>query len=238
VSEVESQEAERIRSVYEREYSDDGRNWSARWSPRNLTAAFYRQLTERALISALNEAEQDLAEKDILDVGCGAAPHLRFFAEIGADRQRLHGIDLVPERIAGGKRLGPDLDLAVADATNLPFEDDSFDVVSQFTALCNITDDAVLAQAALEMRRVLRSSGHVIWFDIQRVRSEAHYRAIERERLRSLFPGFEVLAEREIFNDWTPYFASRLPELALALERMPFRKTNLLAILRRSGAST
>src|SRR5438105_4614598 len=128
-------EASRIRDVYERDYSvEAARDWSARWSPRNLTAVYYRQRTERLLIGALNAAGLELADKEILDVGCGSAPHLRLFAELGGERVRLHGIDLVPERIAGGKRLAPDLDLSVADATELPFDAASFDVVSQFTA--------------------------------------------------------------------------------------------------------
>ena len=228
-----SSESARIRSIYESEYPvSASRAWSAAWSPRNPTAVYFRQSVELALVRALNEARLDLRDAEILDVGCGSAPHLRFFADLGANRERLHGVDLVPERIEVGRRNAPGVDLVVADATSLPFADNSFDVVSQFTALCNITDETHRRQAVNEMKRVLRPGGSVIWFDVVKAPIDAHYSGITPEHLRDLFSDFEVSAVQPMFHRWTEMLAARAPDLATALERLPLPKSNLLAVLR------
>jgi SAM-dependent methyltransferase len=232
---VPMSEADRIRSVYEAEYAiaKTDSDWTAQWSPRNPTAIYFRHQVERALVRALNDTGIDLANKDILDVGCGSAPHLRFFADLGADRTRLHGIDLVPERIEAARRLGPDLDLRVADASELPFANDSFDLVAQFTALCNIAaDHDLLRRAAAEMTRVLRPHGAIVWFGVARAPSTAHYRAVSAEQLGELFPDLEIAFEQPLFHRWTEMFAGRFPDLCLGLERLPLPRANLLAILR------
>jgi hypothetical protein len=95
----------------------------------------------------------------------------------------------------------------MADATELPFPDDVFDAVSQFTALCNIRDTA-------------RTSG-------------CHL-AASRTRL---FPGFSLSARRRGFHRWSEMLAGRAPELALAIERLPVSKSHLAGVLRRDRAS-
>jgi ubiquinone/menaquinone biosynthesis C-methylase UbiE len=225
-------EADRIRNVYETGYSTAKTDWSAQWSPRNLSAMYYRHQVERALVAGLNKSRIDLSTIDVLDVGCGSAPHLRFFSDLGADRARLYGIDLVPERIEAAKRLAPDFHLAVADATDLPFPDDSFDLVAQFTALCNIGEDELLKRAALEMTRVLRPSGAIVWFGLIRAPASAHYRAVTVEQLSGLFPDLQVTFTRTMFHRWTEMLGGRFPDLCIGLERLPLPKTNLLAILR------
>jgi ubiquinone/menaquinone biosynthesis C-methylase UbiE len=82
-----------------------------------------------------------------------------------------------------------------ADATELPYDDASFDVVAQFTALCNLLHARLRVRAGREMARVVRPAGAVLWFDVARTRSpEPH--GIAAGELRGLFADFEVLAER------------------------------------------
>jgi ubiquinone/menaquinone biosynthesis C-methylase UbiE len=229
-----SAEAARIRSVYEGGYSSASSTaWTSRWNARNLTAVYFRQRVERELVAALNATGIELRGAEVLDVGCGGAPHLRFLAELGADRSRLHGVDLVPERIEIARERSPGFDLVVADATELPFADDSFDLVTQFTALCNIVDERVLELAVTEMKRVLRPAGALVWFDIARASAGAAYRPIPAQRLRTLFADFAIAYERPLFHRWTEPLAGRSPELCGLLERLPLPKSNLLAVLRR-----
>jgi len=191
-------------------------------------------LQERAIVGALNDIEFELAGADILDVGCGTGWLLRFFASLRADPSRLHGIDLVPERIQFARAQSPMLDLRVGDATALPYRDESFDLVCQFTALSSFTDLTSQRRFASEMTRVLRPGGHVLWLEITRQLKGARTRAVDAAAMRELFPGFDVLDERALFHRLTPRLVD-LPALCAALERLPLPKTNTLAILRNSG---
>lgn len=233
-------EAHDIRSIYERHYSVELHPdwWGDPWSERNLRAVYYRHAQERAIIAALNEARLELAGADILDVGCGNAWVLRFLVNLRADPSRLHGIDLVPERIALARLQSPAaFDLRVGDATALPYDDSAFDVVCQFTALSSFTETDNRERFASEMARVLRPGGHVLWLEITRQLPGARTRAVPSEELRSLFPGFAVLHERPLFHRRTALLA-RWPALCSAVEHLPLEKTNALAVLRKPPESS
>jgi ubiquinone/menaquinone biosynthesis C-methylase UbiE len=226
----------RVRELYEARDAESAsasgpEQWAARWSPRNPQAVYFRQLLETALITALNEARIDLTGSDVLDVGCGGGAHLRLFAELGAERHRLHGIDLVPERIERGRLLAPDIDLRVANATGLPFDAESFDLVCEFTALCNLTERRTLQQVAEEMQRVLRPGGALLVFEIARAPSGAPYSALNLDELEELFQLAPVFV-RPLYHRWTEQLSRRAPALCGLLERLPLPKTNLLAIFR------
>ncbi len=66
---------------------------------------------------------------DLLDCGCGPAPMLTLLHE-KYPKKNFTGIDLTPEMIAVAKAKNMEnVDLLVGDCENLPFEDESFDVV-------------------------------------------------------------------------------------------------------------
>ncbi len=111
----------------------------------------------------------DLKPGDIvLDVACGTGDLTRAFADGGA--AKVTGLDFTPEmlQIARQKRLAPAssasqqqeiINYVDGDATRLPFQDASFDVVSIAFGIRNVSDPA----AALgEFRRVLRPGGRLI----------------------------------------------------------------------------
>lgn len=76
----------------------------------------------------LAEIEKEPFET-LLDAGCGPAPMVQLLAEQYPDAHYT-GIDLTPKMIelARAKNL-PNADFVVGDCENLPFEDNSFDVV-------------------------------------------------------------------------------------------------------------
>lgn len=78
----------------------------------------------------------------------------------------LTGIDLTPEMLEIARkraaRLGVTIDLRVADAHALPFEDATFDTVVATYSLCNIPDPRT---AVFEMARVLRPDGRLVLVD-------------------------------------------------------------------------
>lgn len=109
--------------------------------------------------STLVEACGITAGERVLDVAAGTGNTAIRAAEAGAD---VVASDLTPENFESGRReargRGVELDWVEADAEALPFEDDSFDVVtSSFGAIFAPDQQAV----ADEMLRVCRPGGRI-----------------------------------------------------------------------------
>jgi SAM-dependent methyltransferase len=142
-----SEELDRIRGEY---VARDSRSDSPyRWD--NPGYVSYMQAVERALLRAFADACFRLEGARVLDVGCGNGYFLHRLREYGAGP--CSGIDLMESRIADARERYPALDWHVGSATDLPFEDGAFDLVTQFTCLSSILDDDVRLAAAREMRR-------------------------------------------------------------------------------------
>jgi SAM-dependent methyltransferase len=155
-------ELERIRAAYGER--DAAAETPYRWS--NPGYVTYMQLLERALLRALDDAATPLAGARVLDVGCGSGYFLHRLSEYGAGE--CHGIDLLASRIEVARERYPGQEWHVGSATELPFEDGSFDLVTQFTCLSSIVDDATRAAAAREMLRVASRDGRVLSLDMRR----------------------------------------------------------------------
>ncbi len=100
------------------------------------------------------ECIQDLAQgKDVLEVGCGTGLIMQRLEPIAAS---VTGIDISPGMLRRAKERG--LNVMVADAARLPFEDNSFDLVCSFKVLAHIP---MIRQAIGEMVRVARPGGMI-----------------------------------------------------------------------------
>ncbi|MCC7016162.1 MAG: class I SAM-dependent methyltransferase [Rhodospirillales bacterium] len=159
---------------------------------RQIYAETDARLTPETLASALNDLEDlfrcrehlaavemplgALAGRSVLEIGCGGGGHSALFARKGAS---IVATDITPER-AGSAALklsllpGCDSRAYQADAENLPFRDDVFDIVYSNGALHHSEDTD---HAVAEIRRVLKPGGRavlmlyarhsaVFWFDI------------------------------------------------------------------------
>jgi ubiquinone/menaquinone biosynthesis C-methylase UbiE len=94
----------------------------------------------------------------VLDVACGTGIVARVAADRLAGTGEVTGLDLNASMIKVARRLRPDLDWQVGDATDMPFPDASFDVVLCQAGLMFFPDPVA---ALREMRRVLRSEGRL-----------------------------------------------------------------------------
>jgi ubiquinone/menaquinone biosynthesis C-methylase UbiE len=98
----------------------------------------------------------------VLDVGCGTGMYLDAYTAAGAVGT---GIDRSPAMLAVAReRLGGRASLELADATNMPFSDDSFDVVVA-SLLLHELDLATGTMILDEMARVATPGGRIMVVD-------------------------------------------------------------------------
>jgi SAM-dependent methyltransferase len=118
------------------------RDWAETWEgPRGWGTAVYQHVLDGAKIGSGSR---------VLDCGCGAGR----FARMAADRAALvAGIDAAEELIAVSAERTPDGDFRTGDLEALPWPDDSFDVVTGFSAF-QFADNKI--RALSEARRVSR----------------------------------------------------------------------------------
>jgi len=102
----------------------------------------------------------DLKGKKVLDVGCGDG---RSFDDLLYAGGELYGVDISPEMLKLAKKRHSNVQLYETDAINLPFEDDSFDVVTAFFFIVHIKD---LESVFDEIYRVLKPGGSFILTNI------------------------------------------------------------------------
>lgn len=91
------------------------------------------------------------ADRDVLELGCGTGLILKEIAPIA---RRAVGIDISPGMLE--KARGRGLEVVEGSATDLPFEDGSFDTVYSFKVLAHVED---IQKAMREVARVLRPGG-------------------------------------------------------------------------------
>ena len=91
---------------------------------------------------------------DVLDIGCGAGNMIHHLSHYG----RVKGIEIDARPVRQARLRGYDVDQF--DATQpMPFEDETFDLVSAFDVIEHVDADGAALQEAY---RVLKPSGHIV----------------------------------------------------------------------------
>jgi SAM-dependent methyltransferase len=102
-----------------------------------------------------NSGEQHAPTK-ILDVGCGTGANLEMLSQFG----QAQGVDVSAEALSFCRERGL-ANVKQGQAEALPYEDDSFDLVTGLDVVEHLDDDLA---GLKEMRRVLRRGGHALLF--------------------------------------------------------------------------
>jgi SAM-dependent methyltransferase len=88
-----------------------------------------------------------------LEIGCGEG---RVTRDLAARGHRVTAVDASPTLLAAAEEALPEAEYVLADAADLPFDDDSFDLVVAYNSLIDIQD---LPGAVREAARVLAPGG-------------------------------------------------------------------------------
>ncbi len=225
-------EVERVRAAYARRPANDPRySW---FQPGHV---FIAQERERAVLAAL--ARHKITRLDtlrVLDVGCGEGFWLGELVKWGAKAHRVVGVDVIHERLRAARhRVSQDLVVIGANGDALPFTDAAFDLVVQSTVFSSILSTTIRRQVASEMLRVLRTGGHILWYDfyIGNPRNP-DVRRVGRAEIKRLFPGCEMDVRRVTL---APPIVRRLAKLtrigSLLIDKFPLLRTHFLGILRK-----
>jgi demethylmenaquinone methyltransferase/2-methoxy-6-polyprenyl-1,4-benzoquinol methylase len=199
-------------------------------APNDVRTMFDRiapvyDLMNRAMTMGLDRKWRRLAAQavvrpgdKVLDVCCGTGDLTLADRDAGGD---VIGVDFSEEMLVRARRKAPDVDWTRADATALPFEDGTFDVVTVGFGIRNLPD---LEAGLRELARVTRSGeGRLACLEITRPRG------VLRPFFRLWFDGLVPLAGKALPGGaaytYLPASVRRFPgpeDLAAAMKEAGF----------------
>ena len=226
-------EIEKIAERYERRKAVVGGRY-ARFNPEVIAGTQERQ---RALVSLLKtQGIAELAGLDVLEIGCGSGSNLLELLLFGAKPENLVGNELLPERVEQARHMLPQgVRLFPGDASALPFEEASFDIVYQSTVFSSILDDALQCRIAEAMWRGVRPGGGVLWYDFTfNNPSNPDVRGVPLKRVRELFPQGRLSVRRVTL---APPISRRIvqvhPVMYAVFNALPLLRTHILCFLQK-----
>src|SRR5437879_1290781 len=112
-----------------------------RYAPFNIANLMAVQQRERVLASMLaKDGLSELSGLEVLDVGCGGGRLFLRLMSWGASPESLHGIDVQAERVLRARSVHPKIEVVEGNAAVLPWDNERFDLVTQFTAFTSVAD--------------------------------------------------------------------------------------------------
>lgn len=133
-------------------------------------------ITEARELELIFRLAGPLQGRRLLDAGCGDGIYLVEAARRGA---QVSGVDISEAMLIVARRRAADasvnVDLHQGDIQSLPFDDDTFDIVTAITVLCFVPDPQ---QAIDEMARVLTPGGQLVIGELGRWNTWAAWRRL------------------------------------------------------------
>lgn len=227
-------EIERIREAYGRRVERGADERYSLTDPANL---YLFQRRERELLGLLRRHRLvPLSSRRVIDIGCGNGEVLLDFVRYGADPARLSGVDLLESRVGAARARSPRAGFLVANAAQLPYRDETFDIALQFTLLSSVLDPALRRRIADEALRVLSPSGTLIVYDFVWNPRNHDVRGVGLQELRHLYSDCELDPRRVTL---APPVSRRLVRfswlLAEIVEAVPIMRSHYLVAIRKRG---
>jgi len=151
---------------------------------------------------------------------------------LGASPARLHGVDIIEERVAKALQVLPTSQILCAPGDDLPYPADRFDIVLQYTVLSSVLDTTTRHRVAREMVRVLKPDGIILSYDFWLNPTNRQTIGLRKREVRSLFPGSTIdfhrltlappIARRIIGAPW---------DIFMLLERLALLNSHYLSVI-------
>lgn len=215
-----------------------------------LINAFSDKTTIEHYKTAINEvglweAEKIILKKytdindSILDLGCGAGRTTFGLFEIGY--HNILGTDFSENMITAAKEANKskkyELTFEIADARNLPYQSNSFDVVFfSFSGLTQIPYEKNRIKAIREIRRVLNKNGFFIFTTLNRENEDYTLAWQKEEKVwdeAKQDPRLEKIGDKILFEDGREYYI-HIPKKIEVIELMQSYGYELVEGLARS----
>ena len=150
-----------------------------------IHAGFYRNIINEIIIPY----EKNLSEINILDIGCGGGTSIKSFSKHPSVK-KVFGIDYSEDMVKLSYKLNQkkissgNVDIKLADVSKLPFENNSFEIITAFDTI-NFWPDQKMAIS--EILRTLKQDGCFFiinafpkegtkWFDFVKYKNEKEYK--------------------------------------------------------------
>jgi ubiquinone/menaquinone biosynthesis C-methylase UbiE len=233
---------EAVRVATERYYND----YEARKGPTrndvlyNAEVLFQVLAAEAALICALRFLRPDRAKTKVLDVGCGDGSSLLPFLRLGFDPSNLVGVDIRDEKIRDAQARYPGLRFQCADASNLSYPGEMFDIVQESMIFLQIPDDDLSMRIAREMLRITKVRGHIVLSDWRFGKiGSREFNPMNMKRISHLFKvGAETIVRTVFRGALVPpvgrFFSKNVPSMYFAVRSLfPFLVGQKVTVLQR-----
>ncbi|MDR3560265.1 MAG: class I SAM-dependent methyltransferase [Negativicutes bacterium] len=142
-----------------------------------------------------------------LDIGCGTGIYTNELCEAGA---RVVGVDISPEMLdiaaENNKQHGDNVSFSVADAAELPYDDNSFDLVTSISAMEFYEKPRESLQ---EMYRVLKPGGHMVVATLNSLSIWSLQRRLKSMLKRTIFTPAKFYSISDIRTFLTPHPITR-----------------------------
>ena len=227
-------ERQRIEKAYK---SRLDKGWHKRYSLYQGGTLQAIQERERVVLLMLQRTVGTLADKRILDIGCGAGNTLIPFLLYGAKMEHCFGVDIIEERIETAKQRLPGMNFECCSGEDVPFERGTFDLVTMFTCLSSILDKEIRQKICSRAYDMLHVGGWVLIYDL-RINNplNSDVRAVTLKELKQYFQGCKSYTRTLTL---VPQLGRALGAYSIymcgVLAKIPFLRTHRMTIFQKPG---
>ena len=159
---------------------------------------------------------------NVLDVGCGTGSHLELYQRYNCN---LYGLDLSPSMLeVAQRRLGNKAQLDLGNATQMPYEDNKFDLVITMLSLHEMSPET-RSGVLSETQRVLKQDGHILLIDFH----PGPYKPLQGWISKTIIVFSELTAGREHYKNYRQFIKTKGLKTLLSQHKLTIEKESILA---------
>ena len=222
-----------IEEIYKFYNSD--KLYKNKWSKTNLGNRLIHNERFAYIKKKLKDQNFNLKENKILEIGCASGEIINDLIRLGANEEKILGIDIRKESISKAKTLFPYAKIELMDASQLQFKNCTFDLVTAFTLFSSVLELNLRKKIAAEIIRVLKPNGIILFYDMRFNNPFNKYvLGIKRNELKKLFPKTKIISNHiTLFPYLTRTINFKTKTLYTFLSKFDFLKTHNIAVIRK-----